>query len=128
MRPLTSTIAKQLLPVANKPILYFVLEQIAEAGISDVGMVISPETGASIREHVGDGSRWNIKVTYILQNEPAGLAHAVKMAADFGQVEPFLMVLGDNLVQGGRKLILDGFQNKQEVALSLCEGGIGASR
>ena len=119
LKPMTHTMAKQLLPVANKPILFYVLDQIIESGINDIGIIISPETGEDIKRNVGDGSRWHAHLTYILQSEPAGLAHAVMTARPFLQDKPFLMFLGDNLIQDGVKKFVSEFETGATDALVL---------
>ena len=122
LRPLTYTGAKQLVPVANKPILWYGIESIVAAGITDIGIIISPETGGNIREKTGDGSQFGAKITYILQYEPLGLAHAVKVAQSFLGDSPFVMYLGDNLVESKLDLFLDKFNSKHLDALTLlCE-------
>jgi len=116
LRPLTFTLAKQLIPVANKPILGYVLDQVAEAGISDVGVIIAPETGHSVKDYVKDGSKWNFKTTYIPQ-EPLGLAHAVKTAHKFLAEDSFVMCLGDNLTGKGVNTFIQEFKKEQLDAL-----------
>ena len=100
LRPITHTQSKQLIPVANKPMLFYGLEAIAEAGIHEVGIIVG-DTEREIREAVGDGSRWKLDVTYIRQDAPLGLAHAVLTARSFLEGSSFLMYLGDNLVREG---------------------------
>ncbi len=100
LRPLTYTSAKQLIPVANKPVLFYGLEAIRDAGITDVGIVVG-DTEAAIRSAVGDGSALGLSATYIRQEAPLGLAHAVLVARDFLADDDFVMYLGDNFIVGG---------------------------
>jgi glucose-1-phosphate thymidylyltransferase len=109
LRPITHTSAKQLVPVANKPILFYGLEQIRDAGITDVGIIVG-DTAAEIEAAIGDGSALGIRVTYIPQDQPLGLAHAVLAAAEFLGADDFVMFLGDNLIEGGIERIVAEFQ------------------
>ncbi len=119
LRPLTYTGAKQLVPVANKPILWYGIEAIAAAGITEIGIIISPETGPEVQAKTGDGSRFGVRITYILQAEPAGLAHAVKIAQPFLGDAPFVMYLGDNLIEDPLAQFLAKFQQQDLDALIL---------
>jgi glucose-1-phosphate thymidylyltransferase len=108
LRPITHTSAKQLVPVANKPVLFYGLEDIAAAGVTDVGIVVG-DTAPAIEAAVGDGSRLGIKVTYIRQHAPLGLAHAVLVARDFLGDDDFVMYLGDNFIVGGITALVEEF-------------------
>jgi glucose-1-phosphate thymidylyltransferase len=119
LRPLTYTGAKQLVPVANKPILWYGIEGIVAAGITDIGIVISPETGEEVKSITGNGELFGAKITYILQEQPAGLAHAVKIAQPFLQDSPFIMYLGDNLIESQLDGFLRTFQKENLDALIL---------
>src|SRR5690348_11047200 len=119
LRPITHTSAKQLVPVANRPVLFYAIQAMADAGIDEVGIIIAPETGEEIRQVAGDGSQFGVEITYILQDEPAGLAHAVLTAEPFLGDAPFVMYLGDNLLQGGMTDLVQAFRTGEPDALIL---------
>ena len=107
------------MPVANKPVLFYGIEAMAAAGIEEVGIIIAPETGDEIRGMAGDGSRFGVEITYIVQDEPGGLAHAVLTAEPFLGTDAFVMYLGDNLLQGGITELVEKFRGNQPEALIL---------
>jgi glucose-1-phosphate thymidylyltransferase len=119
LRPLTHTSAKQLVPVANKPVLFYGLEAMAEAGIRDVGVIIAPETGSEIRAAAGDGGDFGLSLTYIPQEAPLGLAHAVLTAEGFLGGSPFVVYLGDNILRDGIAGLVDAFRTEEPDALIL---------
>jgi glucose-1-phosphate thymidylyltransferase len=119
LRPLTYTSAKQLVPVANKPVLFYGIEAMAAAGIAEIGIIIAPETGAEIRAAAGGGERFGVSITYIEQDAPLGLAHAVLTAEPFIGEDPFVMYLGDNLLRDGITNLVEEFRSNQPDALIL---------
>jgi glucose-1-phosphate thymidylyltransferase len=119
LRPITHTSAKQLVPVANKPVLFYGIEALVDAGVTEIGIIIAPETGEEIRETAGDGSAFGARITYILQDEPAGLAHAVLTAEEFIGDSPFVMYLGDNLLRDGLRGLVSTFREDGPDALIL---------
>jgi glucose-1-phosphate thymidylyltransferase len=110
--PITYTSAKQLVPVANKPVLFRVVEAIRDAGIDDIGIVVG-DTAKEIKEAVGTGRRWGVKITYIHQDQPLGLAHAVKVSQDFLGNDKFVMFLGDNVIEGGISGLISEFEGSE---------------
>jgi len=109
LRPITHTSAKQLVPVANKPVLFYGLEAIRDAGITEVGIVVG-DTAAAIQEAVGDGSAFGLEATYIRQDAPRGLAHAVLIAREYLGDDDFVMYLGDNFIVGGISALVEEFR------------------
>ncbi|MDR5684526.1 MAG: glucose-1-phosphate thymidylyltransferase [Armatimonadota bacterium] len=121
LRPLTYTVAKQLIPVANVPILHYVMRHLEEAEIHDVGVILSPETGDQVRASL-ESANFSLDFTYILQEAPLGLAHAVKVARPFLGDEPFVMYLGDNLIgRGIRHLVAEFFDRRADALVLLKE-------
>ena len=119
LRPITHTSAKQLVPVANKPVLFYGIEALVAAGVTEIGIVIAPETGDEIRAAVGDGSALGAEVTFVPQAEPRGLAHAVLTAEEFLGDSPFVMYLGDNLIGTGIEQFINEFNSNNPEALIL---------
>ncbi len=119
LRPITHTSAKQLVPVANKPVLFYGIEALVDAGVKEIGIIIAPETGDEIREAAGDGSAFGAEITYIVQDAPRGLAHAVLTAEEFIGGSPFVMYLGDNLLRDGLRSLVATFRADEPDALIL---------
>lgn len=119
LRPLTHTRAKQLIPIAGKPNLFYALEDLVAAGITDIGVILSPETGDEVRAALGDGSSWGVRLTYIVQEAPLGIAHAVKTAQPFLGESPFVLYLGDNLLSGGIKHLVAEYRQTRPEAIVL---------
>jgi glucose-1-phosphate thymidylyltransferase len=111
LRPFTYSGAKQLVPIANKPVLFYAIEDLVGCGIRDIGIVVG-DTGEQVMAAAGDGRRWGAKITYVPQEAPLGIAHAVKVAADFVAGHPFVLYLGDNLVLGGIASFVERFRNE----------------
>jgi glucose-1-phosphate thymidylyltransferase len=126
LRPITHTSAKQLVPVANKPILFYGLEAMAEAGIKQVGIIVG-DTSREVMAAVGDGSRWGLEITYLHQAAPLGLAHCVLIAGEFLGADDFVMYLGDNLIRQGVKPFVERFEADREASASpTLDGGHAA--
>jgi glucose-1-phosphate thymidylyltransferase len=121
LRPITHTSAKQLVPVANQPVLFYGIRSMVAAGITEIGIILNPETGGEIREVAGDGSQFGAQITYIDQTSPDGLAHAVLTAEPFLGDSSFVMYLGDNLLQGGIAELVQQFEQNAPDAMILLQ-------
>lgn len=115
LRPLTFTGPKQLIPVANKPISEYVLEDLVEAGVHDIAIVLGNMYPEKVKEHYGDGTKFNATITYVHQGEPKGIAHAVKLCEDFVGKDRFVLYLGDNLIKGGIAEFTGKFEKDKEL-------------
>lgn len=118
LRPITFSMAKQLVPVANKPVVEYGIESIAEAGVKDFGIIVG-DTAEAIKDALGDGSRWGCSFTFIPQPDPLGLAHAVKTARTYLGDDDFVMYLGDNLIKSSVRALIDEFEASRPAATIL---------
>jgi glucose-1-phosphate thymidylyltransferase len=121
LRPLTHTGPKQLIPIANKPVLFYAIEDLRDAGVTDIGLILGTNMPEKVKDAVGDGSKFGVNITYIMQGEPRGLAHAVAVAEDFIGEEPFIMYLGDNILKSGIKEFVNGFEKSKYQARILLQ-------
>ena len=119
LRPLTDSVPKPLVPVGNRPLVFYVLDQVQQAGITDIGIVVSPDTADPLKEALGDGAAWQAKITYIMQAEQKGLAHAVQVSRDFLGDSSFAMFLGDNLLEGNVNQFVERFRRSSPEAFVL---------
>ncbi len=117
LRPLTFSNAKHLIPIANKPVMFYGLEALIEAGVTDIGVIVGENRSDFVAE-LGQGERWGVRISYIVQEEPKGLAHAAKVAQDFIRDEPFVMYLGDNIFQHGLKEAVKLYQLHRPSAIT----------
>lgn len=113
LRPITHTENKHLIPIANKPMIHYAIEAVISAGILEIGIIVNPETEKEIKAALGDGRRWGAHISYILQEKPAGLAHAVQSAQDFIKKDPFVFYLGDNVIVGGIQQFVKAFRENR---------------
>jgi len=109
LRPITHTHNKHLIPIANKPMIHYALDALVASKIQEIGIIVNPETKDEMQEALGDGARWNAHFSYIVQETPAGLAHAVKISRDFIGKSPFIFYLGDNVIVGGIARFIEAF-------------------
>ncbi len=121
LRPLTHTGPKQLIPIANKPVLFYAIEDLRDAGVKDIGLILGTNMPEKLKDAVGDGSKFGVNITYIMQGEPKGLAHAVAVAEDFIGEEPFIMYLGDNILKSGITEFVEGFEDSKYEARILLQ-------
>jgi glucose-1-phosphate thymidylyltransferase len=121
LRPLTHTGPKQLIPIANKPVLFYAIEDLKEAGVTDIGLILGTNMPEKLKEAVGDGSKFGVNINYIMQGEPKGLAHAVAVAHEFIGDESFIMYLGDNILKSGINEFVEGFQDSDYQARILLQ-------
>jgi glucose-1-phosphate thymidylyltransferase len=122
LRPLTHTGPKQLIPVANKPISQYVLEDLRDSGVKEIAIILGDIHPEKVKEHYGDGSRFGVKITYIHQGDPKGIAHAVGLCEEFTGAEDFVVYLGDNLLKGGAKKHIKSFMNSDlDAMILLCQ-------